>query len=153
LLAWFLAILALRTFYTPVSHALQRPVGSASGASVLTFVLIFGVVFLLGKLASRRIGRRVRDSFISPLDRVLGAVFGALKGLIGATILFMVLNIVYSFSFLSGSGGRPDWMKNAASYSLLKSTSGTVAEYWADGQNAMNAAEQANEAEASPDTK
>jgi membrane protein required for colicin V production len=144
LLAWFLAILALRLLYTPVAHALERPIGTASGAAVLAFILIFGLVFFGGKLASRRIGRRVRDSFISPLDRVLGAVFGALKGLIGATILFMVLNIAFSFSFLSSGGGRgrPEWMTNAASYGLLKSTSGTVAGYLNDNQNAMNAAEE-----------
>jgi membrane protein required for colicin V production len=142
LLAWFLAILALRVLHAPVSHALERPIGTASGASVLAFVLIFGLVFLGGKLVSRRIGRRVRDSFISPLDRVLGAAFGALKGLIGATILFMVLNIVYSLSFMGGAGGRPEWMTKASTYGLLKSTSGTVSDYLNENQNAMNAAEE-----------
>jgi membrane protein required for colicin V production len=142
LFAWFLAILALRVLHAPVSHALERPIGTASGAAVLAFIIIFGLVFVGGKMVSRRVGRRVRDSFISPLDRVLGAGFGALKGLIGATILFMVLNIVYSFSFLGGAGGRPDWMTKATTYGLLKSTSGTVAGYLNDNQNAMNAAEE-----------
>jgi membrane protein required for colicin V production len=144
LLAWFLAILALRILYTPVAHALERPIGTSSGAAVLAFILIFGLVFFGGKLASRRIGRRVRDSFISPLDRVLGAVFGALKGLIGATILFMVLNIAFSFSFLGGGNGRPEWMTNAASYGLLKSTSGTMSDLVEAQQNAMDAAEDRN---------
>jgi membrane protein required for colicin V production len=152
LLAWFLAILALRVLYTPVSHALERPIGTASGASVLAFLLIFGLVFFGGKMASRRVGRRVRDSFISPLDRVLGAVFGALKGLIGATILFMVLNIAFSFSFLGGGGGRPEWMTNAASYGLLKSTSGTVSDLVEAQQNAMDAAEDRN-AQTTAETK
>ena len=154
LLAWFLAILALRLLYTPVAHALERPIGTSSGAAVLAFILIFGLVFFGGKLASRRIGRRVRDSFISPLDRVLGAVFGALKGLIGATILFMVLNIAFSFSFLSSGGGsgRPEWMTNAASYGLLKSTSGTMSDLVVAQQNAMDAAEDRN-AQDSADTK
>jgi membrane protein required for colicin V production len=144
LLAWFLAILALRVLHAPVAHALERPIGTASGAAVLAFVLIFGLVFFGGKLVSRRIGRRVRDSFISPLDRVLGAAFGALKGLIGATILFMILNIVYSFSFFGGAGGRPEWMTNAATYGLLKSTSGTVSDLVEAQQNAMDAAEDRN---------
>jgi membrane protein required for colicin V production len=145
LLAWVLAILALRALHGPVSHALERPIGTTSGASVLAFVLIFGLVFFGGKLVSRRIGRRVRDSFISPLDRVLGAAFGALKGLIGATILFMVLNIAFSFSFLGGGHGRPEWMTGAASYGLLKSTSGTMSDLVEAQQNAMDAAEERNE--------
>lgn len=144
LFAWFLAILALRVVHPPLSAALERPIGTASGAAVLAFIIIFGVVFIGGKLVSRRIGGRVRNSIVGPLDRVLGAGFGALKGLIGATILFMVLNIVYSFSFLSGNGGRPDWMTNAASYGLLKATSGTVSEFVADQQNAMNVEEERN---------
>ena len=155
LFAWFLAILALRILYAPLSHALERPIGTASGASVLAFIIIFGLVFVGGKLVSRRVGTRVRNSIVGPLDRVLGAGFGALKGLIGATILFMVLNIVFSFSFLGG-GGRPDWMTHAASYRLLKSTSGTMSDLVEAQQNAMDASEQANAAganETSPSAK
>ncbi len=152
LLAWFLAILALRVLHAPVSHALERPIGTASGASVLAFILIFGLVFVGGKFVSHRMGSRVRNSIIGPLDRVLGAAFGALKGLIGATILFMILNIAFSFSFLGGGGGRPEWMTNAASYGLLKSTSGTMSDLVEAQQNSMDAAE-ANETGAAPDAK
>ena len=144
LFAWFLAILALRVLHPPLSRALEGPIGTASGAAVLAFILIFGLVFVGGKFASRRVGGRVRNSIVGPLDRVLGAGLGALKGLIGVTILFMILNIVYSFSFLGGAGGRPGWMTGAATYGLLKATSGTVSEFVADQQNAMNAAEQDN---------
>ena len=91
--------------HPPLSAALEGPIGTASGAAVLAFVIIFGFVFIGGKLVSRRVGGRVRNSIVGPLDRVLGAGFGALKGLIGATILFMVLNIVYSFSFLAAAAG------------------------------------------------
>ena len=143
LFAWFLAILALRLLHAPVSHALERPIGTASGAAVLAFIIIFGLVFVGGKLVSRRVGGRVRNSIVGPLDRVLGAAFGALKGLIGATILFMVLNLALSFSFLGG-GGRPEWVTNAASYRLLKSTSGTMSDLVEAQQNAMDAAEDSN---------
>ena len=148
LFAWFLAILALRVLHPPLSDALEGPIGTASGAAVLAFIIIFGFVFFGGKFISRRVGSRVRNSIVGPLDRVLGAGLGALKGLIGVTILFMILNIVYSFSFLGGAGGRPEWMTGAATYGLLKSTSGTVSEFVADQQNAMNEAEAQNAATA-----
>jgi len=144
LFAWFLAILALRVLHPPLSDALERPIGTASGAAVLAFIIIFGLVFVGGKFASRRVGGRVRNSIVGPLDRVLGAAFGALKGLIGVTILFMILNIVYSFSFLGGGGGRPDWMTGAASYGLLKSTSGTMTGLVEAQQNARDEAEERN---------
>ena len=88
------------------------------------------------------------NCFLCGLLGVLLAGLGALKGLIGVTILFMILNIVYSFSFLGGAGGRPEWMTGAATYGLLKSTSGTVSEFVADQQNAMNEAEAQNAATA-----
>jgi len=123
LLAWFLAIVALRYLYEPVHSLLVRPVGT--GASVVAFVLVFGLVFLGGKLASRRLGSRVRQSVVGPLDRVLGAGFGALKGLIGATLLFLAVNIVYD-TIWGRAAIRPDWMAQSRTYPLLKSSGATV---------------------------
>ena len=128
LLAWFLAILALRILYTPVAHALERPIGTSSGAAVLAFILIFGLVFFGGKMASRRIGRRVRDSFISPLDRVLGAVFGALKGLIGATLLYLGANLVYDTVY-GADAQRPAWLAESKTYPLLYASGRAIVDF------------------------
>jgi membrane protein required for colicin V production len=123
LLAWFLAIVALRYLYGPVYSLLERPVGT--GASVLTFALIFGLVFLGGYLASRRLGGRVRQSVVGPGDRALGAGFGGLKGLIGATLLFLGINLVYD-AIWGRAALRPDWMAHSRTYTLLKSSGATV---------------------------
>lgn len=149
LFAWFLAILALRLLHAPVSRALEGAVGTPSGAAVLAFIIIFGLVFIGGKMASRRLGGRVRNSIVGPLDRVLGAAFGALKGLIGATILFMVLNLAFGFV----SRERPDWITDSASYGLLKASSGTMSDLVEAQQNAMNDAEAENEAGDAPADK
>ena len=125
LFAWFLAIIALRYLHAPVRDLLTGPVGTVSGASVLAFALVFGLVFLGGKLASRRLGGRVRNSVVGPLDRVLGAGFGALKGLILATLLFLVLNLVYD-TIWGRAAIRPDWMAEARTYELLKSSGTTI---------------------------
>ena len=123
LFAWFLAIVALRYLHEPVRDLLAGPVGT--GASVLAFVLVFGLVFLGGKLASRRLGSRVRQSVVGPVDRVLGAGFGALKGLIGATLLFLAVNLVYD-TIWGRAAIRPEWMAQSRTYPLLKSSSSTV---------------------------
>ena len=125
LFAWFLAIVALRYLHAPVRDLLVHPVGTVAGASVLAFVIVFGLVFLGGKLASRRLGTRVRSSIVGPLDRVLGAVFGGLKGLIGATLLFLAVNLVYD-TIWGRAAIRPDWMSQSRTYPLLKSSSTTV---------------------------
>lgn len=125
LFAWFLAIVALRYLHEPVRDLLVGPVGTVAGASVLAFVIVFGIVFLGGKLASRRLGSRVRQSVVGPLDRVLGAGFGALKGLIGATLLFLAINLVYD-TIWGRAAIRPEWMAQSRTYPLLESSSSTV---------------------------
>lgn len=122
LFAWFLAIIAVRFLHGPISGALAGPVGTESGASVLAFALIFGVVFLGGKLASRRVGRQVRSSVVGPVDRVLGGGFGALKGLIGATLLYLTFSLVYD-TIWGSAAERPEWVSDARTYPLLQSSS------------------------------
>lgn len=118
LLAWFMAIIALRYFHEPVREWLVGPVGTVAGASVLAFALVFGIVFIAGKLASRRVGGRVRKSVVGPVDRVLGSGFGALKGLIGATLLYLAANLVYD-TIWGRAAERPEWMAQSRTYPLL----------------------------------
>ncbi len=125
LFAWFLAIAALRYLYEPVQRALVGPVGTESGASILAFVLVFGSVFIAGKIASRRVGKRVRDSVVGPMDRVLGGGFGALKGLIGATLLYLGVTLVYD-TIWGRAAPRPAWIAEARTYPLLVSSGDTI---------------------------
>ena len=118
LFAWFLAIIALRYLHGPVTDALTAPVGTVAGASVLSFALVFGLVFIAGKLASRRVGTRVRKSVVGPVDRILGGGFGALKGLIGATLLYLTANLVYD-TIWGRAAERPEWMAQSRTYPLL----------------------------------
>lgn len=125
LFAWFLAIVALRYLYEPVRDLLAGPIGTESGAAVASFALVFGLVFIGGKLASRRLGTRVRQSVVGPVDRILGAGFGALKGLIGATLLFLGLSLVYD-TIWGRAAERPEWISESHTWPLLKSSGETI---------------------------
>lgn len=125
LFAWFLAIFALRYLHEPVRDLLVGPVGTVSGASVLAFAIVFGLVFLGGKLASRRLGERTRKSIVGPIDRVLGAGFGALKGLIGATLVYLAASLVYD-TIWGRAAQRPEWMEASLTYPLLQSSGATI---------------------------
>lgn len=125
LFAWFLAIVALRYLYEPVQRALVWPIGTESGAAILAFALIFGSVFIAGKIASRRVGRRVRDSIVGPLDRLLGGGFGALKGLLGATLLYLGMTLVYD-TIWGRAADRPEWVAEARTYPLLQASGATI---------------------------
>jgi membrane protein required for colicin V production len=125
LFAWFLAIMALSYLHGPVRDLLVGPVGTESGAAILSFVLVFGLVFVGGKLASRSVGRRVRSSVVGPVDRLLGAGFGALKGLIGATLLYLLVSLVYD-TIWGRAAERPEWIAQARTYPLLQSSGDTI---------------------------
>jgi membrane protein required for colicin V production len=62
---------------------------------------------------------------VGPVDRVLGAGFGALKGLIGATLLFLGVNLVYD-TIWGRAAIRPEWMAQSRTYPMLKSSGATV---------------------------
>ena len=126
LFAWVAAIIALRLFHTPVTEVLRDPVGA--GAAVLAFALVFGVVFIAGKLLARRIGGATKRSVIGPIDRILGSGFGALKGLIGATLLYLAATLVYD-TIYGRTAVRPQWMAQSKTYPLLHASGDAMLQY------------------------
>ena len=128
LIAWVLAIFAIRLFHASATELVARFVGSTSGAAVLAFILVFGITFGAGKMLAHAIGRRTRQSILGPVDRVLGAGFGAVKGLIGATLVFLAFSLVYDTFYGSGAR-RPDWLSDARTYPLLNASGQAISEF------------------------
>lgn len=128
LFAWVLAIAAVKFLHLPLMALLAKPVGTGSGAAVLAFVLLFGVTFVIGKMLAHAIGARTRQSVLGPFDRVLGFGFGFVKGLIGASLLFLLATLVID-TIEGGPANRPDWMRQSRSYALLNATSRAMVDY------------------------
>lgn len=141
LLAWVAAIVALKFFHAPASEALGPSIGM--GASVLAFALVFGAVFIAGKLIARRIGAATRNSMIGPVDRVLGGGFGALKGLIGATLLYLAASLVYD-TIWGASAERPEWMAQSRTYPLLNASGRAIVDFVEERRDQPVEAEEAN---------
>jgi membrane protein required for colicin V production len=55
---------------------------------------------------------------VGPIDRVLGAGFGALKGLIVATLLYLAANFAYDMVW-GRAATRPTWMADSRTFPLL----------------------------------
>ena len=126
LFAWVAAIVALKLFHSPATTFLAGPIGS--GAAVAAFALVFGIVFIVAKMLAGRIGGATRRSVVGPFDRVLGAGFGALKGLIGATLLFLAASLVYDF-FYGRASVRPDWMMESRTYPLVDASGRAIVDF------------------------
>ena len=128
LLAWVVAIVMLRLFHTPVSASLTDAVGGATGAAVLTFVLLFLPSFLFMKLLARSIGKKTRSSVLGPFDRVLGGGFGMLKGLLAVTLFFLLANLATDLTY-GPDEPRPEWMRNSRTYPLLNASGRAVVDW------------------------
>jgi membrane protein required for colicin V production len=128
LAAWILAILAVKALHTPVSAVLVGPVGTGSGAATLAFALIFGIIFLVVKMAGKALGNSTKGSLLGSFDRVLGVAFGALKGLIAATLVFLFVSLVHD-TIYRGSAPRPAWMTESRTYPLLRASSAAVIDF------------------------
>lgn len=121
-------IAAVKSFHAPVAAALLDLAGDRFVAALYALVLIFGVVFVAARLIATRVGRATRASFVGPVDRILGAGFGLLKGLLGATLLFLLANLVTRAAF-AGRTDKPQWLVDARTYPLLNATSRALVDF------------------------
>lgn len=136
LIAWGLAVVAVKFLHTPLTDVLAAPVGTPSGAAALSVVILFGGTFILGRLLATALGNRTRQSVLGPVDRVLGLGFGFVKGLILGTLIFIAVTFVTD-RFWSSPTARPDWIRNARSYQLFDATSRAMVD-WLDRRRDAN---------------
>ena len=128
LLAWVAAIAMIKLFHEQLSTGLVGPVGTAEGASVLAFALLFVPTFILVKLMARSIGGRTRRSLFGPIDRALGGGFGVVKGLLAATLFFLFANLATDLVY-GAEAERPAWMVNSRTYPLLNASSRAIVDW------------------------
>lgn len=140
LIAWVAAIIAVRLFHAPVTALLADYVGTPGAAAVLGYALVFGGVFFAGKWASRTMGHRARASFVGGFDRGLGAGFGALKGLLVASLLFMLATLIVDIA-AGGDADRPQWMTESRTYPALSATAAALSDVIAERREGRKAAD------------
>ena len=121
LFAWVAAVAMLKLFHTQLQEGLTPLVGTSAGAAVLAFALLFLPAFILVKLLARRLGKRSRASLLGPIDRVLGSGFGLLKGLLAATLFFLLANLATDMVY-GPEADRPEWMTASRTYPLLNAS-------------------------------
>lgn len=135
LIAWVLVIAAIRILHAPVADWLAEPVGTEAGAAVLAFIAIIVVTYTLGRFIAKKLGEKSRKSVLGPVDRVLGFGFGAVKGLIGATLIFLFLVMAYETAF-GGKADRPEWMTSSRTYPLLNASGDALSTFIRERQDA-----------------
>ena len=128
LIAWMMIIAAVRIFHAPATAVLSEPIGTDSGAAVLSFLAIVIVTYALGKWVAKSVGNKSRKSKLGPIDRVLGFGFGMVKGLIMATLLFLIIVMGYETLF-GEKDPRPEWLIKSRTYPLLNASGVAMSEF------------------------
>ena len=128
LLAWVVAVIFLKLFHAPVAESLEGPVGGAAGAAAVAFGLIFLPAYVAFKLFAKAVGGKARRSVLGPVDRILGGGFGMLKGLIGATLFFLLANLATDMVY-GPQADRPGWMTKSRTYPLLNASGRAIVDW------------------------
>ena len=139
LFAWLVAIAMLKLFHSQLTEGLSGTVGTSAAAAVLAFALLFVPTFVLVKLLARSIGGRTRKSLLGPIDRVLGGGFGMLKGLLGATLFFLMANLATDMVY-GPEADRPEWMTSSRTYPLLNASGRAIVD-WVEARRSGGSSE------------
>ena len=89
---------------------------------------IAGLIAEAEAISQQAIGARTRTSILGPVDRVLGAGFGMLKGLIGATLFFLLANLATDLVY-GPQAERPEWMTSSRTYPLLNASGRAIVDW------------------------
>ena len=130
LFAWVVAVAMLKLFHTQLWTGLINSFHTSSAAAaVIAFAILFIPSFVLVKLVARQLGGRTRrHSVLGPFDRVLGGGFGALKGLLGATLFFLLANLATDMVY-GPQAERPQWMTKSRTYPLLNASGRAIVDW------------------------
>lgn len=128
LIAWVAAVAVLRLFHTPAAALFGKWTGTDTGGAILAFVVLFAATFFAFRGVARNLGARTRSSIVGPIDRILGLGFGAVKGLIIASLLFLVVNLFFDMVW-GAETPKPRWVVASKTTPLLRLSSAAITDF------------------------
>ncbi|AQX21555.1 membrane protein required for colicin V production [Bartonella sp. CDC_skunk] len=121
-ISWIIA--AVSTFYSfkLILPFTEQYLSNKMIALVITFFMIFITVLVITSIITMKIADFIIDSRIGALDRTVGFIFGAFRGLLIAVISILLINALVK------PEQQSDWLKNAQTKPMLDSLSKKIAE-------------------------
>jgi membrane protein required for colicin V production len=111
--SWAAAAAAAYFFYKPVLPLVKPYFESQNVATIVAAAIIFFVALIVASYITMKISDFVIDSRIGAIDRALGFVFGAVRGLLLLVVAFLFFNWLVN--------PAPAWVANAKTRPLLQS--------------------------------
>jgi len=112
--SWVIAAIVAFLFYDDLLPFTQNYISNEWIALAATVAALFFVTLLLVSFVTMRISDLVLDSRVGALDRTLGFVFGAARGL-----LLVVVGVLFFNWFVPEPDSQPRWVAEAKSKPML----------------------------------
>ncbi len=117
--SWVIAAAAAYFIYPTLLPLVTPYIENEQVAIIASAAVIFFIALVIASYITMKIADLVIDSRAGAVDRLLGFVFGAARGLLLAVIAFMGFMLLVS--------NRPEWITNAQTRPLLTSVSSVIA--------------------------
>ena len=114
--SWGAAAVAAIYFHPLVLPFVKPYISKDTIALAVAAAIVFFATLIIVSIITVKISDAILDSKVGPLDRSLGFVFGALRGLLLCVIAFAF------FNWLVPEKTQPVWVKDAKLKPLLQST-------------------------------
>lgn len=121
ILSWLVAGAAV-LYFVLFQKAFAEDIGGQIGlptqiTQILIGALIFLIVLVIVHLITSRVSDSILDSRVGLVDRILGFVFGVLRGLVLVVIPFLFYEKLYP-----DPASHPAWIKQSMSLGVVRST-------------------------------
>lgn len=113
--SWIVAAIAAFMFYGQLTPFARQYISSDTIAMAASALAIFLVTLIIVSFITLKIADFIIDSRVGAIDRTLGFVFGAVRGL----LLVVVAMIFFNWLTPPESGNQPTWVAQAKSKPLL----------------------------------
>jgi membrane protein required for colicin V production len=117
LAGWIGAAVVVRLFHEQATLWLAPRVGGDASGAIIAFLLLFFGTVMAAKLLAGAIGGAAKRSPLGPIDRLLGLGFGGLKGVILASVLFLLTQ--FATGLFDPQRTPPAWLTGSKSAPLL----------------------------------
>jgi membrane protein required for colicin V production len=81
---------AAYTYYVPLAKLFLRWMDDPAYANIISFLIIFSLIYFIVSIAGVVIKYALNIAFMGWFDRICGACFGLIKGVLIASVLFLI---------------------------------------------------------------
>ncbi|MGI9405252.1 MAG: CvpA family protein [Hyphomicrobiaceae bacterium] len=130
ILSWIVAGAATYIFITGYPE-IGQDLGNQFGqkpelVQIALGAVLFVLVLIIVHLITSRLSESILDSRIGMIDRILGLIFGVVRGALLLIILFILVKQVFPVESF------PPWVKEAVSYEFINDYADSIAGFFLD---------------------